>query len=124
VVKEFKEFINQGNVVDLAVAVVLGAVFGAVIKSFVDDILMQIVAAIFGKPDFSSLTFTIGKGVIAYGKFINAVVAFVITAFALFLVIKSLNTMKRKKAIEEAADAAPTEIELLAEIRDALKARD
>ena len=62
--KEFKEFINQGNVVDLAIAVVIGAAFGAVIKSFTDDVLMQIIAAIFGKPDFSSLTFDLGDGVI------------------------------------------------------------
>ena len=122
--KEFKEFINQGNVVDLAVAVVIGAAFGAVIKSFTDDVLMQIIAAIFGKPDFSNLTFKIGKGVIRYGAFLNAVIAFVIIAFALFMVVKALNTLNRKKKVEEAAaPAGPTEVELLTEIRDQLARR-
>jgi large conductance mechanosensitive channel len=122
--KEFKEFINHGNVVDLAVAVVIGAAFGAVVKSFTDDVLMQIIAAIFGKPDFSNLTFELGDGVIRYGAFINAVIAFVIIAFALFLVVKALNAAKRKKKVEEAAaPAGPTEVELLTEIRDQLARR-
>jgi large conductance mechanosensitive channel len=120
--KEFKEFINQGNVVDLAVAVVIGAAFGAVIKSFTDDILMQIIAAIVGEPDFSGLSFDLGDAVIRYGAFLNTVISFVIIAFALFMVIKALNTLNRKKKVEE-APAGPTEVELLAEIRDALAKR-
>jgi large conductance mechanosensitive channel len=93
-INEFKAFINRGNVLDLAVAVIMGAAFGAVIASFVYDILMQIVAAIFGKPDFSSLTFTIGSGIIKYGSFLNAVINFLIVAFAIFLVIKAYNRMR------------------------------
>lgn len=93
-IDEFKAFINRGNVLELAVAVIMGAAFGAVVTSFVKDILMQIIAAIFGQPDFSSLTFTIGKGVIAYGSFINAVIYFLIVAFAIFLVIRAYNRMR------------------------------
>ncbi len=98
--KEFKEFINQGNVVDLAIAVVLGAAFGAVVTSFVDDILMQIIAAIVGEPDFSRLKFDLGDSTIRYGSFLTTVISFLIIAFALFLVVKTLNPMKRQKAAE------------------------
>jgi large conductance mechanosensitive channel len=93
-IEEFKAFISRGNVLELAVAVILGAAFGAVVASFTKDILMQIVAAIFGQPDFSSLTFTLGNGVIAYGSFINTIINFLIVAFALFLVIKAYNRMR------------------------------
>lgn len=120
--KEFKEFINQGNVVDLAIAVVLGAAFGAVVTSFVDDILMQIIAAIVGEPDFSRLKFDLGDSTIRYGSFLTTVISFLIIAFALFLVVKTLNAMKRQKAAE-APPAGPTEIDLLTEIRDQLARR-
>ncbi len=91
---EFKAFINRGNVLDLAVAVIIGAAFGAVVNSFVKDILMQIIAAIFGQPDFSSLTFNIGNGIIAYGSFINALINFLVVAFSIFLVLKAYNRMR------------------------------
>ncbi len=120
--KEFKEFINQGNVVDLAIAVVLGAAFGAVVTSLVDDILMQIIAAIVGEPDFSRLKFDLGDSTIRYGSFLTTVISFLIIAFALFLVVKTLNAMKRQKAAE-APPAGPTEIDLLTEIRDQLARR-
>jgi large conductance mechanosensitive channel len=97
--KGFRDFILRGNVVDLAVAVVIGAAFGAVVKSFVDDILMRIIAAIFGQPDFSSLTFTIGKGVIAYGSFLNALITFVLIAAAIyFVVVLPLNKLAERRA--------------------------
>jgi large conductance mechanosensitive channel len=92
---EFKAFINRGNVLDLAVAVILGAAFGAVVNSFVNDILMQIIAAIFGQPNFASLTFTIGNGVIKYGSFLNAVINFLIVAFSIFMLIKAYNQMRK-----------------------------
>jgi large conductance mechanosensitive channel len=92
---EFKAFINRGNVLDLAVAVILGVAFGAIVTSFVNDILMQIIAAIFGQPDFSSLTFNLGNGVIKYGSFLNAIINFLIVAFAIFLVIKAYNQMRK-----------------------------
>jgi large conductance mechanosensitive channel len=116
-VKEFKDFINRGNVVDLAVAVVLGAAFGAVIQSFVDNILLQIIAVIVGEPSFDSLDFTINDAAIRYGAFLTQVVTFVSIAFGVFLVIKAYNRFK-KPPVEEAA--ALTEVELLVEIRDAL----
>ncbi|MGY6502717.1 MAG: large-conductance mechanosensitive channel protein MscL [Acidimicrobiales bacterium] len=134
-VKEFKEFINRGNVVDLAVAVVLGAAFGAVVASFVDDVLMQLIAAIFGQPDFSALTITLGRvdaetglqPVIRYGAFLTAVISFLIVAFAVFLVVKALNEMQRRRARGETpADEEPpppTDVELLGEIRDLLAAQ-
>jgi large conductance mechanosensitive channel len=120
VLKEFKDFITRGNVLDLAVAVVLGAAFGLVVASFVDDILMQIVAAIVGEPDFSALTFDLGDSVIRYGSFLTVLVNFVIIAGAVFLVVKAANAAQRP-AEEEAA--APTETELLTEILDELKAQ-
>jgi large conductance mechanosensitive channel len=100
-IQEFKAFIAKGNVLELAVAVIMGAAFGAVVASFTKDILMQIIAAIFGQPDFSSLTFTIGNGVIAYGSFINTIINFLIVAFALFLVIKAYNNMRKPAAPAE-----------------------
>jgi large conductance mechanosensitive channel len=127
VVKEFKEFINRGNVVDLAVAVVLGAAFGAVVTSFVDDVLMQIIAAIGGEPDFSALTLDIGDGVIRYGAFLTAVISFLIIAWAVFLVVKALNKMQNLRArgetpVEEEPAPTPDQALLMA-IRDLLAAQ-
>lgn len=118
--KEFKDFIATGNMIELAVAVILGGVIGAAITSFTEDILMNVVAAIFGKPDFAGLTFKLGKGVIKYGNFINALIALVITGLVLFMLIKAYNKMRKPI---EAAPPGPNEIDLLTEIRDALRAR-
>ena len=115
---EFKAFVLRGNILDLAVAVVLGAAFTAVVKAFTDGIIMPIIAAIFGKPSFDSLTFKIGDGVVLYGTFLSAVVNFLIIAAALFLVLKAATKLMREKE----AEAGPTEVELLTEIRDALRA--
>lgn len=100
-IDEFKAFIAKGNVLDLAVAVILGAAFGAVVASFTNDILLQIIAAIFGQPDFSSLTFNIGNGVIKYGSFINTLINFFFVALALFMVIKAYNNMRKPAAPAE-----------------------
>ncbi len=98
-IKGFKDFILRGNVIDLAVAVVIGAAFGAVVKSFVDDILMQIIAAIGGQPNFQTLSFTIGKGVIKYGSFLNALITFVLVAAAIyFVVVMPLNKLAERRA--------------------------
>lgn len=94
-IQEFKSFIARGNVLDLAVAVIMGAAFGGLVTSFTQDVLMQAIAAIFGQPDFSSLTFNIGNGVIAYGRFINAIINFLIVAIALFLLIKAFNNLRK-----------------------------
>lgn len=145
--KEFKEFAIKGNMVDMAVGIIIGASFGTVVKSVVDDILMPIISAITGSPDFSNLFVVLrepadmmgvnmesieavrnaGGVALGYGLFINAIIAFLIVAVVLFFIIKGMNSMKKK---EEAAPAAPPappeptkEEKLLAEIRDLLKAR-
>ena len=115
--KEFKAFIMRGNLVELAVALVLALAFAAVVTSFTNDIIGGIIGAIFGKPDFSSVTIEIGDGVIAIGSFINAVVNFVIVGFVLFMVVKAYNRFQKKE------EAGPSEIELLTEIRDSLRNR-
>jgi len=97
--KGFREFILRGNVVDLAVAVVIGAAFGAVVTAFVGDIITPLIAAIFGRPDFSKLTFTINKSHFLYGSFINAVIAFVLIAAAVyFVVVMPMNAMAARRA--------------------------
>jgi large conductance mechanosensitive channel len=125
VIKEFREFILRGNVVDLAIAVVLGAAFGAVVAALVSDIITPLVAAVFGQPDFGGLSFTINGSKFAYGHFINTVITFVTVAAAIFfLVVKPMNALlARRKAKEEPAPESPTEdILLLTEIRDLLRA--
>lgn len=126
IAKEFKEFVMRGNVVDLAVAVVIGAAFGAVIASLVADLLTPLIAAIFGKQDFSALTFTINDSVFRYGSFLNALIAFLTVAAAIFFfVVKPINALRERRARgqEEEPEAPPEDIKLLTEIRDALKAR-
>lgn len=134
-IQEFKDFISRGNVLDLAVAVVIGAAFGLVVTSFVDDVLMQIVAAIFGQPDFGGLTIHWGdqvgidpdtglalyEGQIYYGRFITQALNFVIVAFAVFLVVKAYNSAQKPEEEEEVS--GPSEVDLLTEIRDALANR-
>jgi large conductance mechanosensitive channel len=124
VIKEFRDFILRGNVIDLAVAVVIGAAFGAVVTAFVGSIITPLIAAIVGKPDFSALTFTINGSRFTYGVFLNALISFLsIAAVIFFLVVKPMNTiMTRIKRDDEPASDAPAEdIVLLTEIRDALK---
>lgn len=117
--KEFKEFAMKGNVIDLAVGVVIGAAFGKIVDSMVGDIIMPVLGKIMGDPNYFATWDLAG---IPVGKFIQAVFNFIIIAFVLFLVIKALNSAKKK---EEAAPAAPAptpeDIQLLREIRDALK---
>jgi large conductance mechanosensitive channel len=120
VLQEFKDFINKGNIIELAVAVVMATAFAPVILAVVDGVLMQIVAAIFGQPDFSGLTFDLGDAEIAYGLVITTVVNFVLIALAVFFVLKAYNATK---APEGQADQGPSEIDLLTEIRDSLRTR-
>src|SRR5262245_15024435 len=118
-IREFKEFVTRGNVIDLAVGIVIGIAFTAVVNSFVDDILAAIVGAIVGEPNFNDLTLEVGDGVIRYGAFLTAVVNFVIIAFALFLVVKAFNTLRR----EEEPEPEHTEKDVLIEIRDLIEER-
>lgn len=120
--KEFKAFLSRGNVIDLAVAVVLGAAFGAIVKSLVDDMVMPIIGALMGGTDFTTLTVQVGDAVIAYGNFIQAIINFAVIAFAVFLFVRSYNNLQKKEAEKPAAPPKPsTEETLLTEIRDLLK---
>ena len=126
--KGFKEFIMRGNVVDLAVAVVIGAAFGAVVTALVKDILTPLIAAIIGKPDFSNLTFTINKSLFRYGDVINAIITFLgVAAAVYFFVILPLNKLAERRARGQVpADELPPpadDVLLLAEIRDLLRAQ-
>ena len=125
--QEFKKFISQGNVLDLAIGMIIGASFKAIVDSFVNDVISPILGIFLGGIDFSELSITVGQAQIMYGNFINSVISFLIIAFVLFMVVKAVNTAKEKlsrnKAVEEAAEeAAPSKEEaLLTEIRDLLK---
>ncbi len=121
-IEDFKKFIFQGNVIDLAVAVIIGAAFGAVINSFVNDIITPIIGAIVGKPNFNDLTFKIGDGVVAYGNFITVVVNFLIIAAALFVVVRTYETMQARRGKGVEAATPSDEVVLLTEIRDTLRA--
>ena len=117
--RDFKDFLFRGNLIELAVAVVIGLAFAAVVTALVEGLITPLIAAIFGQPDFSKITIPVGDSEILIGNFLNALISFLIVAFVLFLVVKAYNRAFPKK---EAA-AEPTEIELLTEIRDALRSR-
>ena len=133
-ISEFKEFAMRGNVIDLAVGVVIGAAFGKIVTALVEKIIMPPLGWMIGGIDFSDLAWTLAPVriaedgteipavVIAYGEFLNTVIQFVIVAFAIFLLVKAVNRLARKKPEREKAPAAPPEdVLLLREIRDALK---
>ncbi len=135
-IKEFRDFIARGSVLELAVAVIIGAAFGAIVNSLVEDLVNPIIGIIFGKPDFSSIYINLsgqeyatyaaakeaGAQVIGVGAFITAIINFLIIAFVLFLIIRAANRSRQPEA--PAAPPAPTKEELLlAEIRDILKAQ-
>ena len=121
---EFRAFINRGNVLDLAVAVVMGAAFTAIVNSLVNDIIMPLVGVILGGVDFTGLNLTVNNAVIAYGNFIQAIINFLIVAWVVFLVVKAINRMSQlNKKPEVPAPPPPppsAEEKLLAEIRDLL----
>lgn len=119
----FKKFLLRGNVVDLAVAVVIGAAFAAVVNSFVADIVTPLLGLI-GIPDFSTWTITVGEAELRPGLFLNAIISFVVVAAAIFfIVVKPMNAAMTRFKKEEAAPAGPTEVELLTQIRDELAKR-
>lgn len=121
--KEFRAFLERGNVVDLAVAVIMGGAFGAIVNSFVNDLFMPVVGVIMGGIDFIGLAITAGEEQVLYGNFLQAVVNFIIVAFALFLMVRAVHRLQRKD--DAVADVAPPEPsgeeKLLMEIRDLLK---
>jgi large conductance mechanosensitive channel len=95
--KEFRDFVMRGNVLDLAIAVILGAAFGAIITSLVNDILMPLIGIAMGGVDFAALTYQVGEAVVYYGKFIQAIINFLIIAFVIFLLIRNINRFKKKE---------------------------
>lgn len=129
VLQEFREFAVRGNVVDMAVGIIIGAAFSGVISSLVDDVMMPPIGFLVGGVDFSQLAITLKAAVgdepavvLTYGRFIQYVVDFLVVAFALFLFVKGINRLKRKEEAKPAAPPAPSREEvLLAEIRDLLK---
>ncbi|KAF1678003.1 large conductance mechanosensitive channel protein MscL [Bacillus mexicanus] len=120
---EFKAFAMRGNIVDLAIGVVIGGAFGKIVTSLVNDIIMPLVGLLLGGLDFSSLSITFGDAVVKYGSFVQTIVNFLIISFSIFIVIRTLNGIRRKKEAEEEAaeEAADAQEELLKEIRDLLK---
>jgi large conductance mechanosensitive channel len=122
--KEFREFISRGNVIDLAVAVIIGGAIGTIIDSIVNDIFMPIIGVILGGIDFSGLSIQVGQALILYGNFIQATVNFLIIAFALFIVVRGYNKLQGEDE-EQAPPAEPEpEVVLLTEIRDLLRERN
>ncbi len=125
-IKEFKEFISKGNVMDMAVGIIIGGAFTAIVNSLVDSILMPIIGAISGGKSVADMSITVGNAAIGYGAFLQAIIDFLLIAFVLFMIIKALN--KAKAAVAEEKEEAPAEpeetpadIALLTEIRDLLK---
>ena len=121
-IKEFREFAVKGNIVDLAVAVIIGAAFGKIVASLVEDIVMPVVGS-FGRVDFKSLMWQVGEAKIMYGKFIQTCVDFMIIALAIFVMVKIINELRRKYEDKPPAATPPRQEQLLEEIRDLLKRR-
>jgi large conductance mechanosensitive channel len=123
VLKEFRDFAVKGNVVDLAVAVVIGTAFGKIVSSLVADIVMPLVGAMMGGVHFESLATRIGDAQIAYGKFLQSIVDFLIITAAIFLAVKLINHLRRRHEKEPDKAPPPRDVQLLEEIRDLLKNR-
>jgi large conductance mechanosensitive channel len=124
--EEFKSFAMRGNVVDLAIAVVIGAAFGKIVSSLVDNIITPLIGLLMGGVDFSGLSYTVGEAVVTYGMFIQAIIDFVIVALVIFVVLKAFMRLQRKQAEAPEAEkpVEPSEeVKLLREIRDGLQRR-
>ena len=123
--KEFKEFISRGTVMDMAVGIIIGGAFTAIVGSLVADIIGPIIGMIMGGVDFSSLSVQVGEATLTYGNFIQSIINFLIVAWVIFMIVKAMNKMKRKEEEKPAEPEAPAEppedIVLLREIRDSLK---
>jgi large conductance mechanosensitive channel len=114
--QDLRKFLLRGNVIDLAVAVIIGIAFGVVVSSLVNDVIMAFIGAIFGEPNFNDLTFDVGDGVVRYGRFITAVINFVIIGTVLFFIVRTAELFFK-------SEEKPTEVDLLTEIRDELRRR-
>ena len=116
-IKEFREFVNRGNLLDLAIALILATFFAPIISAIVDGVMMNLIAALFGQPNFDSITIDVGDTSLLIGTVITATVQFLIVALVCFLIVKAYNTRRR----DTDEDPGPTEIDLLTEIRDELR---
>lgn len=124
-VKEFKEFAVKGNVIDLAVGVIIGAAFGKIVTSVVNDLLMPLIGIVTGGVDFKGLSLKVGDAEVMYGNLLQNVIDFFIVAFCIFLMMKGINKLKKKPEPEPEAPAEPSdEVKLLTEIRDLLKEKN
>jgi large conductance mechanosensitive channel len=127
IIDEFKAFAMKGNVLDLAVAVVIGAAFGKIVSSLVTDIITPIIGLLMGGVNFSGLSYTLGDAVVTYGVFVQSVIDFIIVAFAIFMVVKGINkaqqkVVKKEDVVKEEKPKEPSEeVKLLMEIRDSLR---
>lgn len=123
-VQEFKEFISKGNVITMAVGIIIGSAFTAIVNSLVNDIITPLIGVILGGMDFSGMVLTVGKESLLIGSFINAIISFLLTALVLFMIVKTFNRIQREKEVAPKEPApTPEEIQLLQEIRDLLKER-
>ena len=120
--KEFKQFIARGNVIDLAVGVIIGAAFTAIVQSLVKNLLNPLIGLFIGGIDLSNLTLKVGEANFKYGSFLNSIINFLIISFIVFLIVKAVNKFTKKE--EEEAPATPTEVDYLKEIRDLLKEKE
>lgn len=124
-IKEFKEFISKGNVLDLAVGVIIGGAFGKIVSSLVNDVIMPCIGIVSGGLDLKDMSYAVGNATIAYGSFIQSIIDFFIIAVSIFIIIKIFNKLKKKKEEKPAAPPAPREPSgeevLLTEIRDLLR---
>ena len=125
-IKEFKEFIARGNVIDMAVGVIIGGAFGKIVTSIVNDVLMPLIGVVSGGIDFTGLKFKIGEAEVLYGNFLQNVIDFLIIAFCIFILVKIVNkiTKKKEEPVEEAPAPKPDDVVLLEEIRDLLKQKE
>ena len=123
-IEEFKAFAMKGNVIDLAVAVVIGAAFGKIVASLVENIIMPTIGILLGGVDFTNLSLKVGDATITYGVFIQSIFDFAVIAFVIFMVVRALAKLQKKEEAKPAASAEPSaEVKLLTEIRDSLRQR-
>ena len=120
--KEFKQFIARGNVIDLAVGVIIGAAFTAIVKSLVKNLINPLIGLFIGRIDLSNLTLKVGEANFRYGSFLNSIINFLIISFIVFLIVKAVNKFTKKE--EEETPAVPTEVDYLKEMRDLLKEKE
>ena len=120
-IQEFKDFIAKGNVMDMAVGIIIGAAFTAIVGSLVEDLINPLIGIFMGGVDFGGMTASVGEATFTYGKFIMAIINFLIIAFVVFLLVKAVNKAKGPEEVEEEAPAGPTQEELLGDILKALQ---